>query len=88
MKSMLGKILLCGLLSLFLLLSICFLVYADTAADLTDDYTASGVPDHEQTAPPAFHGIVGAGVDSVDSKSKGRVVMQPFSRTFPVHQSF
>jgi len=62
MRRIPGKILLCGLLSLLLLLSVCFLVYADTAADLTEDYTASGVPDREQDTPPAFHGIVGAGL--------------------------
>jgi hypothetical protein len=79
MRSMLGKILLCGLLSLLLLLSVCFLVYADTAADLTGDYTASGVPDREQATPPAFHGI--------ESKLGGRAATRLFPRTFPVRRS-
>ena len=66
MRRTLGKILLCGLLSLLLLLSVCFLVYADTAAELNEDYTASGAPAPKHTASSGFHGIVDAGVDAVD----------------------
>ncbi|MEK6700589.1 MAG: MipA/OmpV family protein [Nitrospirota bacterium] len=53
--------LLCGVL-----LFICYPAYADTVSDLTEDYTAAGVPGQEQAAPSGFHGILGAGLFNVE----------------------
>lgn len=62
MRSVMVKFFVCGLLSIVLLLCGNFPVYADSVADLTEEYTAAGVPDQEQPALSGFHGMVGAGL--------------------------
>jgi outer membrane protein len=56
-STMLGRRLLCALL-----LCHSYPLMADQVSDLTEVYTASGVPGQDRAPPPGFHGVLGAGL--------------------------